>query len=69
MFLEIERAAQQELISVADFVRAALLEKLERSETKIRPNNNELEFQAGLGLRHHTRYALNHRAPCVNATE
>jgi len=34
MFLEIERAAQQELISVADFVRAALLEKLEQRREK-----------------------------------
>jgi hypothetical protein len=30
MFLEIERAARRELVSIADFVRAALLEKLER---------------------------------------
>jgi hypothetical protein len=28
MFLEIERAARHELVSIADFVRAALLEKL-----------------------------------------
>jgi hypothetical protein len=34
MFLEIERAAQQELISVADFVRAALMEKLKRRREK-----------------------------------
>ena len=34
MFLEIERAAQQELISIADFVRAALLEKLKRELNK-----------------------------------
>jgi hypothetical protein len=34
MFLEIERAAQQELISVADFVRAALLEKLKQRREK-----------------------------------
>ena len=30
MFLEIERAARHELVSIADFVRAALLEKLKR---------------------------------------
>jgi hypothetical protein len=30
MFLEIERAARHELVSIADFLRAALLEKLER---------------------------------------
>ena len=29
MFLEIERIARHELVSIADFVRAALLEKLE----------------------------------------
>ena len=34
MFLEIERAAQQELISVADFVRAALMEKLKQRREK-----------------------------------
>ena len=34
MFLEIERAAQLELVSVADFVRAALLEKLERERNE-----------------------------------
>ena len=34
MFLEIERAAQQELISIADFVRVALLEKLKRERDK-----------------------------------
>ena len=34
MFLEIERAARHELVSVADFVRAALLEKLERERNK-----------------------------------
>ena len=37
MFLEIERAARNELISIADFVRAALLEKLEREQK----NKNE----------------------------
>ena len=31
MFLEIERLARNELVSVADFVRTALLEKLERA--------------------------------------
>ena len=34
MFLEIERAARDELISIADFVRTALLEKLERERDK-----------------------------------
>ena len=34
MFLEIERAARHELVSIADFVRAALLEKLERERDK-----------------------------------
>ena len=34
MFLEIERAARHELISIADFVRAALLEKLKRERDK-----------------------------------
>jgi hypothetical protein len=34
MFLEIERAARRELISIADFVRAALLEKLKRERDK-----------------------------------
>ena len=34
MFVEIERAAQQELISIADFVRAALLEKLKQRREK-----------------------------------
>ena len=34
MFLEIQRAAQQELISVADFVRAALMEKLKQRREK-----------------------------------
>ena len=34
MFLEIERAARHELFSIADFVRAALLEKLERERNK-----------------------------------
>ena len=34
MFLEIERAARHELVSIADFVRAALLEKLERERNK-----------------------------------
>jgi hypothetical protein len=42
MFLEIERAARHELISIADFVRAALLEKLNGSETKMKPNNKSL---------------------------
>ena len=31
MFLEIERLARNELVSIADFVRMALLEKLERA--------------------------------------
>jgi hypothetical protein len=34
MFLEIERAARHELVSIADFVRAALLEKLKREQDK-----------------------------------
>ena len=34
MFLEIERAARHELVSIADFVRAALLEKLKRERDK-----------------------------------
>jgi hypothetical protein len=34
MFLEIERAARHELVSIADFVRAALLEKLKRGQNK-----------------------------------
>lgn len=34
MFLEIERAARHELVSIADFLRAALLEKLERERNK-----------------------------------
>jgi len=34
MFLEVERAARHELISIADFVRTALLEKLERQRNK-----------------------------------
>ena len=34
MFLEIERAARNELVSIADFVRAALLEKLKRERDK-----------------------------------
>jgi hypothetical protein len=37
MFLEIERAARHELVSIADFVRAALLEKLERERDKNEP--------------------------------
>ena len=37
MFLKIERAARNELVSIADFVRAALLEKLEREQK----NKNE----------------------------
>jgi hypothetical protein len=37
MFLEIERIARNELVSIADFVRTALLEKLERArESKIK---------------------------------
>ena len=32
MFLEIERLARNELVSIADFVRMALLEKLERAK-------------------------------------
>jgi hypothetical protein len=41
MFLEIERAARHELVSIADFVRAALLEKLNRNsaEQKLRNKN------------------------------
>ena len=31
MFLEIERIARNELVSIADFVRTALLEKLQRA--------------------------------------
>ena len=31
MFLEIEQIARNELVSIADFVRTALLEKLERA--------------------------------------
>ena len=38
MFSEIERAARHELVSIADFVRAALREKLEREQNK---NKNE----------------------------
>jgi hypothetical protein len=34
IFLEIERAARHELVSIADFVRAALLEKLKRERDK-----------------------------------
>ena len=34
MFFEIERAARHELVSIADFVRAALLEKLKRERDK-----------------------------------
>jgi hypothetical protein len=34
MFLEIERAARHECVSIADFVRAALLEKLKRERDK-----------------------------------
>jgi hypothetical protein len=34
VFLEIERAARHELVSIADFLRAALLEKLERERNK-----------------------------------
>ena len=34
MFLEIERLARNELVSIADFVRMALLEKLERERDK-----------------------------------
>ena len=34
MFLEIERLARNELVSIADFVRTALLEKLERERIK-----------------------------------
>ena len=37
MFLEIERAARHELVSIADFVRAALLEKLKRERDKNEP--------------------------------
>ena len=38
MFLEIERLARNELVSIADFVRMALLEKLERAKES--KNNN-----------------------------
>jgi hypothetical protein len=38
MFLEIERPARHELVSIADFVRAALLEKLERERNKNNTN-------------------------------
>ena len=41
MFLEIERAARRELISIADFVRAALMENSNESETKMKPNDIE----------------------------
>jgi hypothetical protein len=34
MFLEIERVARHEFISIADFMRAALLEKLKRERDK-----------------------------------
>jgi hypothetical protein len=34
VFLEIERAARHELVIIADFLRAALLEKLERERNK-----------------------------------
>ena len=34
IYLEIERAARNDLVSIADFVRAALLEKLERERNK-----------------------------------
>ena len=34
MFHEIERAARHELVSIADFVRAALLEKLKQRREK-----------------------------------
>jgi hypothetical protein len=34
MFFEIERAARHELVSIADFVRAALLEKLKRERER-----------------------------------
>jgi hypothetical protein len=39
MFLEIERVARYELVSIADFVRAALLEKLARERKKITPDH------------------------------
>ena len=35
MFLEIERIARNELVSIADFVRAALLEKLKLERDKL----------------------------------
>jgi hypothetical protein len=35
MFLEIERAARHELVSIADFVRVALLEKLKRRGVRV----------------------------------
>ena len=38
MFLEIERLARNELVSIADFVRAALLEKLKRERDKLNFN-------------------------------
>ena len=37
ILLEIERAARRELVSIADFVRAALLEKLERERNENKP--------------------------------
>ena len=43
MFVEIERAARHELVSIADFVRAALVEKLKTgARQKLKPNNKSL---------------------------
>jgi hypothetical protein len=39
MLLEIERAAQHELVSIADFVRAALVEKIKRERDKDETDN------------------------------
>ena len=41
MFLEIERAARNELVSIADFVRAALWKNSNGSEKKMKPNDIE----------------------------
>ena len=42
MFLEIERAARHELVSIADFVRAALLEKLKRERDRAAVNRCQI---------------------------
>jgi hypothetical protein len=44
MFLEIERAARHELISIADFVRAALLEKLKQEREGVRVSRDPVNF-------------------------